>query len=84
MKDSQNFCVGVSNPGLPVLGCLEQYNLNETSNCVVFIVFQILCFEIGGAAYLWMRLIHRRLRYINVRYLGSSTLLLCDLDASRV
>ena len=25
--------------------------------------FQILRFEIGGAAYLWMRLIHGRLRY---------------------
>ena len=25
--------------------------------------FQILCFEIGAAAYLWMRLIHGRLRY---------------------
>ena len=48
MKDSQNFCVGVSKPRLSVLGCLEQYNLNETSNCVVFIVFQILCLEIGG------------------------------------
>ena len=26
--------------------------------------FQILRFEIGGAAYLWMRLIHGRLRYV--------------------
>ena len=32
--------------------------LTETSDCVVFIFFQILRFEIGGAAYLWMRLIH--------------------------
>ena len=63
VKDSQNFYVGVSKPRLSVLGCLEQYNLNETSNCVVFIFFQILRFEIGGAAYLWMRLIHGRLRY---------------------
>ena len=62
MKDSQNFYVGVSKPQLSVLGCLEQYNLNETSNCVVFIFFQILRYEIGGAAYLWMRLIHGRLR----------------------
>ena len=62
VKDSQNFYVGVSKPRLSVLGCLEQYNLNETSNCVVFIFFQILHFEIGGAAYLWMRLIHRCLQ----------------------
>ena len=27
--------------------------------------FQILRFEIRGAAYLWMRLIHGRLRYLN-------------------
>jgi len=60
MKDSQNFYVGVSKPRLSVLGCLEQYNLNETSNCVVFIFFQILRFEIGGAAYLRMRLIRLR------------------------
>ena len=32
---------------------------------VVFIFFQIPRFEIGGAAYLWMRLIHGRLRYTN-------------------
>ena len=57
LKDSQNFYVGVSKPRLSVLGCLEQYNLNETSNCVFFSP-QILCFEIGGAAYPWMRLIH--------------------------
>ena len=62
VKDSQNFYVGVSKPRLSVLGCLEQYNLNETSNCVVFIFFQILHFEIGGAAYLWMGLIHGHLR----------------------
>ena len=30
---------------------------------VVFPFLQILRFEIGCAAYLWMRLIHRRLRY---------------------
>ena len=63
VKDRQNFYVGVSKPWLSVLGCLEQYNLNETSNYVVFIFFRILRFEIGGAAYLWMRLIHGRLRY---------------------
>ena len=63
LKDSQNFYVCVSKPRLSVLACLEQYNLKETSNCVVFIFFQILHFEIGGAAYLWMRLIHGRLRY---------------------
>ena len=52
VKDSQNFYVGVSKPRLSVLGCLEQYNLNETSNCVIFIFFQIILhFEIGGAAY---------------------------------
>ena len=56
VKDSQNFYVGVSKPRLSVLGCLEQYHLNETSN------FVVLRFEIGGAAYLWMRLIHGRLR----------------------
>ena len=68
VKDSQNFYVGVSKPRLSVLGCLEQYNLNETLNCVVFIFFQILRFEIGGAAYLWMRLIHGRLRYLNFEH----------------
>ena len=36
MKDSQNFYVGVSKPRLSVLACLEQYNLNETSNCFKF------------------------------------------------
>ena len=41
-------------------------NFTETSNCVVFIFFQIVRFEIGGAAYLWMRLIHGRLRYVIV------------------
>ena len=61
VKDSQNFYVGVSKPRMSVLGCLEQYNLRYTSNCV-FIFFQILRFEIGGAAYVWMRLIHGRLR----------------------
>ena len=66
VKDSQNFYVGVSKPRLSVLGCLEQCNLNETSNCVVFIFFQILRFEIGSAAYLWMRLIHGRLRYFTM------------------
>ena len=39
VKDSQNFYVGVSKPRLSVLGCLEQYNVNETSNCVVFYFF---------------------------------------------
>ena len=62
-KDSHNFYVGVSKPRLSVLGCLLQYNLNETSDCVVFIFFKILRFEIGGVAYLWMQLIHGRLRY---------------------
>ena len=66
VKDSQDFYVGVSKSQLSVLGCLEQCNLNETSNCIVVIFFQILCFEIGCAAYLWMRLIHGRLRYLSV------------------
>jgi len=39
VKDSQNFYVGVSKPRLSFLGCLEKYNLNETSNCIVFIFF---------------------------------------------
>ena len=38
-KDSHNFYVGVSKPRLSVLDCLLQYNLNETSDCVVFIFF---------------------------------------------
>ena len=38
-KDSHNFYVVVSKPRLSVLGCLLQYNLNETSDCVVFIFF---------------------------------------------
>ena len=52
VKDSHNFYVSVSKPWLFVLGCLKQYNFTETSDCVVFIFFQILRFEIGGAAYL--------------------------------
>ena len=51
MKDSHNFYVGVSKPRLSVLGCLEQYNLHDTGG------------EIGGATYVWMRLIHGRLQY---------------------
>ena len=38
-KDSHNFYVGVSKPRLSVLGCLLQYNSNETLDCVVFIFF---------------------------------------------
>ena len=53
VKDSQNFYVGVSKPRLSVLGCLEHF-------------FQILRFEIGGAAYLWMRLIHGHLRQLYI------------------
>ena len=52
-------------PQLSVLGCLEQYNLNETSNCVVFTFFQILRFEIKGAAYTRkFTLNHKRFGYI--------------------
>ena len=40
VKDSQNFYVGVSKPRLSVLGCLEQYNLNET---VLFLFFSKFC-----------------------------------------
>ena len=47
MKDSQNFYVGVSKPRLSVLGCLEQYNLNETSNCVV-LFFSKFCASKSG------------------------------------
>ena len=67
-KDSHNFYVGVSKPQLSVLGCLLQYNLNETSDCVVFIFFPNSALRNRGcglsmdAAYLWMRLIHGRLR----------------------
>ena len=43
---------------------------NATSDRVVFIFFQILRFEIGGAAYLWMRLIHGRLPYFSYTRLG--------------
>ena len=46
---------------LSLVVCSNTY-FTETSNCV-FISFQILHFQIGGAAYLWMRLIHGRLRY---------------------
>ena len=38
-KDSHNFYVGVSKPRLSVLGCLYQHNLNEISDCAVFIFF---------------------------------------------
>ena len=44
--------------------CLYQYNSTETSHCIVFIFFQILRFQIGGAAYLRMQLIHGRLQYL--------------------
>ena len=47
MKDSHNFYVGVSKPWLFVLGCLQQYNFTETSNCIVFIFFQILHLKSG-------------------------------------
>ena len=47
--------------------CLQRYNSSGTSN-FVFILFQILCLQIGGAAYLWMRLIHRHLQYSKLIY----------------
>ena len=50
------------------LDCLSLVVCSNTTllnlQTVVFIFFQILRFEIGGAAYLWMRLIHGRLRFI--------------------
>ena len=76
VKDGQNFYVGVWKPRLSVLGCLEQYHLNETSNCVVFIFFPILRFEIRGAAYLWMRLLQGRLWYIFIYLHSMETALL--------
>ena len=44
------------------LDCLKQYNSTETSDYIVFIFFQILCLQMGGAAYLRMQLIDGRLR----------------------
>ena len=35
VKDGQNFYASVSKPRFSVLGCLRQYNLNETSNYIV-------------------------------------------------
>ena len=51
------------------LDCLSlfaysKYNSAGISNFIVFIFFQNLRFQIGSAAYLRMRLIHGRLRYI--------------------
>ena len=50
------------------LDCLSFVFCSNTTllklQTVLFLFFfQILSFEIGGAAYLWMRLIHGRLRY---------------------
>ena len=60
VRDSHNFYVGVSKPRLSVLGCLQQYNLNETSYCVVFkYFFSKFCTLKSG-----VRLIHGRLRYL--------------------
>ena len=39
VRDSHNFYGGVSKPRLSVVCCLSQYNLDETSNCVVFKYF---------------------------------------------
>ena len=47
-KDSHNLYVGVSKPRLSVLGCLLQYNLNETSDYVVFIFFSKFCASKSG------------------------------------
>ena len=52
------------------LDCLSLVICSSTTllklQAVLFVFFfQILRFEIGGAAYLWMRLIHGRLRYIS-------------------
>ena len=51
------------------LHCLSLVACSNTTllklQTVLFLLFfQILRFEIGGAAYLWMRLIHGRLRYL--------------------
>ena len=47
---------------------------------MLFLFFSKFCPEIGGAAYLWMRLIDGRLRYfqyiINPRWLSLSGLIL--------
>ena len=56
---SDNFYVSVSKPWLFVV---IQLYWNFKLYCFHFF-FQILRFQIGGAAYLWMRLIHGGLRY---------------------
>ena len=56
---SDNFYVSVSKPWLFV--AIQLY-WNFKLYCFYF--FQILRFQIGGAAYLRMRLIHGRLRYL--------------------
>ena len=54
------------------LDCLSLVVCSNTTllkrQTVLFLLFfQILRFEIGGAAYLWMRLIHGRLRYASMK-----------------
>ena len=72
MKDGNNFYVGVSKPQLFVLVCsvvclqrclflAMQLYWNFKLYCFYF--FHNLRFQIGGVAYLRMRLIHGRLRY---------------------
>ena len=58
VKDSHNFYVGVSKPWLFV--ALQLY---WNFKLYGFYFFQILHFQIGGAAYLRMQLINGRLRY---------------------
>ena len=53
------------------LDCLSLVVCSNTTllklQTVLFLLFsQILRFEMGGAAYLWMRLIHGRLRYLRM------------------
>ena len=74
MKDSQNFYVGVSKPRLSFLGCLEKYNLNETSNCVVFIFFPNSALRNRGCGLSRDAAYTRTFTVINLRQLVAGTL----------
>ena len=66
-------------PSMSVFRNLDCLSLLICSNTTllklqtVLFFFQILRIEIGGAAYLWVRLIHGRLRYgtFNIRFQGA-------------
>ena len=66
VKDGNNFYIGVSKPCLFVLVCPCLFILYWNFKLYCFYFFQNLRFQIRGATYLRMRLIHRRLWYFYV------------------